>query len=74
LKLGTVKERGEGMKKILVVVLLLSVVGCDVASTSKHSLGYALVGDQVKEVHLDDGTHCAIFQGAHGGGISCNWK
>lgn len=59
--------------KYLLIIGIIALTGCDV-SQNKKDLGFAWVNDQVKEVKLEDGTHCAVFQGTHGGGITCNWK
>lgn len=57
------------MKYLLMIPLML-LIGCEDVSTSSHKVGI----DSVKEVILSDGTHCAVYQGVYGGGITCNWK
>jgi hypothetical protein len=60
------------MKFILIGIIFLT--GCTDNSIHSQGLGFKIVNDAVKEVKLSDGTPCAVFQGVHGGGITCNWK
>lgn len=60
--------------KYLLPLMLVLCVGCDLSSTNTEKLGAAFFGDNVKEVKLSDGTNCAVFQGVHGGGITCDWN
>lgn len=62
-----------GMKKILLLLSAVFLVGCD-NSHNAQELGWRFTTDAVKEVTLKDGTNCAVYQGMHGGGISCNWR
>lgn len=59
--------------KYLILLGLVFVIGCD-QSKNAQELGWRWTTDAVKEINLKDGTPCAIYQGIHGGGITCNWK
>lgn len=63
-----------GEMKLLLGVTLLFLMGCSDNSTHGQSLGFRFTTDAVKEVSLSDGTKCAVYQGIHGGGITCDWK
>lgn len=56
--------------KYLIVVSVLLLAGCDEVSTSSKSIGMFA---EIKELKLSDGTRCAVYEGTHGGGITCNW-
>lgn len=59
---------------ILLTATLIILSGCSDSSTHSQALGWRFTTDAVKEVELADGTRCAIYQGIHGGGITCDWK
>lgn len=60
--------------KYLIIVMAVLLSGCGDASKNSQELGWRFTTDAVKEVVLKDGTLCVVFQGTHGGGITCNWK
>lgn len=58
--------------KYLAIVVVLLLAGCSDQSTPKATVSYGL--NQITEINLSDGTHCAIYDGYHQGGMTCNWK
>lgn len=60
--------------KYIILIGIIFLTGCSDHSNNSQALGFKIWNDAVKEVRLSDGTRCAVFQGVHGGGITCNWK
>lgn len=59
--------------------VILSLAGCPTQSSASDqsyitpTIADWYIGVGVSEIHLKDGTRCAVLESTHGGGITCDW-